>query len=289
MYIPRIVLSLALTAGFVVPGCASAEDDLSEEALTSFSRLDRVNAELVAWTYANQRRADIAKCAAAHPSLTTITAQNVGTFTQIEDVAYTDLQAFIEHRLGSAAGLTLTDLRRDIEKNALAELKAISPPDQPAFDYDALFRIPANRDVLSRYRTAYITAAEDRAIGLVTSPAAVDVRALREKWRAVEYDRAEFDCGFLRPVAFVGVPTVGDLRKAYGIKGSVVSKGTIAIDKFAANSDAAGGAATFKPVGEILKHPRIKQRYYFIGPTTHVLLVVDEWNHAYGVSVAYAG
>jgi hypothetical protein len=283
-----LALTLATSASACVNDAMDPPNDLSEDALTVATRLDQVTASEIATEYALVIRDELNACSTAHPSMTTIDAGNVSAFTRIDSTFYMTLGAYIRERLRTTPSLTLVQLRNGAQATAIAELEPLAPAGS-FLDYEREFS--RHESVLVRYSDAYTAAAEVKAIR-AASPTAVDLNALREAWRATVRQRPGFDSRFLRPVVFAGEPTVGDLRKVFQIRGGVASWGMRALERFANTPEGPNGAPAFRPIGEMLRSPSIKKRYFFAdagrGFGSNTLVVVDANNHAYGMFMGYS-
>ncbi|MFO0665121.1 MAG: hypothetical protein U0174_14300 [Polyangiaceae bacterium] len=264
----RILVAVAvLSFCSLQAGCAASDDELSEDAITSSKVLDRVTVADIAKAYEKARNSDLDACTQAHPAITNLTLQNVDAFTTREDVSYQELAEYIRMRLNGQPSVSVADLRSGARTLAQAELDPLAPA--PTFlDYDAAYRVVRNREVLLRYRSAYVSAAEESSFKNAKAPAGTSLRTLRTKWQAVQEERANFDSEFLRPIAFSGAPTVGDLRKAFKIRGDYVASGADAISGFQRASEGAGNAPGFSALANIIKSTNFKKRYFRGGGAT---------------------
>ncbi len=294
--VSALTLLLCFTlASPLLAGCSqevpqSNDAETSEEALTRSTPLDRVTVTEIAAVYERTILSELDACVAAHPDIQTISSEEeTSKFVANGNVYLHDLGDYIELQLKSQSSITVSALRFGVKAFAEKELKSLGAG---TVAFDKLYEQRASQDLWFRYSSAYELAAEEKALSLVRSPAGVDVPALRQMWKGVQEDRDRLDSAFLRPVAFAGHPTIGDLRKAFKISVAYQEWGSDALDAFQHGREAAGDNATFAKIRTVLENPSIKKRFYFEGQedswSHHVLVLVDEYDQAYGFSMGYS-
>lgn len=133
---------------------------------------------------------------------------------------------------------------------------------------------------------------ERNALRAFKAPQGINLKKLIEQWGTVQED-ASLDTDVFYPVLFSAQPSLTDIRRAFPIgKVGLVSTKWKAIDDFAGSDEGPAGDEGFKPIGDALKGPGIRQRFYFRGEaedwSSNVLLVVDEHNQAWGFQMGYS-
>lgn len=299
------MISRILTAGSLAvflafsAGCTASTDpatddqapetpESAEEAQTSrttFTRLDEATAAEVADVFAARFDRELTLVLGAHPDIQTITKTNVGRLTQIGTTFYMDLKEAIElilADLGQASAKPST-LRARSRAWALGKL---APHVKNGI---VRFR---GIDPLCLYEATKLTE-EQLSIDRYTKARGVNLPDLRAKWSTVQGVRGNLDSAFLRPVKVSKEPTVAEMKKHFGIKGSLQAWGWQAIDDFHQAGEGPDGAAQFEPIADSLKHSiGIKKRFFFVGGgegwSNHVLVVMDEKNQLFGFSMGYS-
>jgi hypothetical protein len=281
-----LLLSLSLLAftGCAAPAEEETASDESELRGTKFTRLDRATADQVADTFKATFDRQLAECLAAHPSITTITKNNISTLTSIGNVHYIDLGDALEKMLEDKGqqSARVTTLKSYARTWALAKLAPHVKDGKVAFEgVDPLAIYEAVRDT-----------EEALSIANAEKPRGIDLAALRAQWREVEGEN-NLDSDFLRPVKVDREPSLTEIKKHFGYgRLSMQSFGWDAVDEFAGSHEGPAGSAKFKPIQNALKHSiGIKKRWYFTGGgeewSRNVLVVMDEKNQLWGFMMGY--
>jgi hypothetical protein len=247
-------------------------------AKTKFTPLDAVTADDVADAFVARFNSELDVVLAAHPSIQTVTKNNVGTLTAVGSVFYLDLGEAITgilDQLGQASARPST-LRSKARAWALAKLAG------------------SGAEPLALYE-AKKAAAEKNAFARAEKPRGVVFSTIRAQWAAVQSDRGTLDSSFLLPVKVDKEPSITELKKHFGISSrvSLTSWGWQAVDDMNAAGEGPDGAASFRPVMETLKHSYgIKKRFFLSGGgngwSSHVLVVMDDKNQLWGFSMGYS-
>jgi hypothetical protein len=281
--------SLSLLA-FTGIGCAAPTEeetasDESELRGTKFTRLDQATPEQVADTFTATFVKQLDECFAAHPSIRSVTKNNISELTSIGNLHYIDLGEALGYMLDdkgqqSARPSTLKGYARSW---ALARLAPHVKNGKVAFEgVDPLAIYEAVRDT-----------EEALSIANAEKPRGIDIAALRAQWREVEGEN-NLDSDFLRPVKVDREPSLTEIKKHFGYgRLSMQSFGWDAVDDFAGAHEGPDGSVKFKPIQTALKHGiGIKKRWYLVGGgsewSRNVLVVMDEKNQLWGFMMGYS-
>lgn len=282
-----LLLSLSLLA---FTGCAAPaeEETASEESElrgTKFTRLDRATADQVADTFVATFDEQLDACLAAHPTIRTVTKNNISTLTSIGNLHYLDLGDALEKMLDDKGqqSARVTTLQRYARPWALAKLAPHVKDGKVAFEgIDPLAIYEAVRDT-----------EEALSIANAEKPRGIDIAALRKQWREVEGEN-NLDSDFLRPVKVDREPSLTEIKKHFGYgRLSMASYGWDAVDDFANAGEGPEGSAKFTPIKNALKYGiGIKKRWYLVGGgsewSRNVLVVMDEKNQLWGFMMGYS-
>jgi hypothetical protein len=284
-----LLLSLSLLA-FAAGGCAAPaeEETASEESElrgTKFTRLDQATPDEVADTFKATFDKQLGECLAAHPSITTITKNNISTLTGIGNLHYIDLGEALRYMLDDKgqASARVSTLKNYARAWALARLAPHVKNGKVAFE---------GVDPLAIYEAVRSTE-EALSIANADKPRGIDLAALRAQWREVEGEN-NLDSDFLRPVKVDREPSLTEIKRHFGYgRLSMQSFGWDAVDDFANAGEGPEGSAKFKPIQNALKHSiGIKKRWYLTGGgsewSRNVLIVMDEKNQLWGFMMGYS-
>lgn len=285
-----VLLSLSLLALPAFTGCAAdpqeeTASDESELRGTKFTRLDQATPEQVADTFKATFVKQLDECLEAHPSIRSVTKNDISTLTSIGNLHYIDLGEALRYMLDdkgleSARPSTLKGYARSW---ALAKLASHVKNGKVAFE---------GVDPLAIYEAVRHTE-EALSIANAAQPRGIDIAALRAQWREVEAEN-NLDSDFLRPVKVDREPSLTEIKKHFGYgRLSMQSFAWDAVDDFANAGEGPEGSVKFKPIQNALKHSLgIKKRWYLTGGgsewSRNVLIVMDEKNQLWGFMMGYS-
>lgn len=285
-----ILVATFLGLSAVVVGCGQADttDAASVESpLVSITRLDRVKPAEVAAEYAAHLEPSLKSCIRGNPNIVNVDRSNLDAFYRPGVQSHYDVREALDKML-SEEGVTSIPVATLSTGIASWAERALSR----SVDVEGYYVAPHDGGLI--FYSAEMKVREDKALSLAALPGGKPLREIREQWREVQTVQGNLDSAWLNPVKVGSEPSLGDVKKAMGVRysASFASWGDQAIDDFYTAHEGPAEAAEFDPIRDFLKGPSIKKRWYFQDGgnewSSNTLVVLDEHGQLWGMQMGYS-
>lgn len=280
---------------------AQSDDQTSEgkaDSASAKARLDRSTAAEVATTFTKTFHAELDACFAAYRSEIDATATSISlavaaTFTRLSNdgcnnsYEVAEVSRGVLAKLGQSAA-TVGSVKGAVNAWALPQLKAATVNGFVSIDKATL-----------TFYDAIIATQTANAVAREQDPAGVNLDDIRATWNEITRG-SNLDSAYLNPVQLTSAQVTGSsttlfraLRKQFPLNTAVLLEtGNDATTAFHGVGEGLNDDPDFAPIQTALAKRSIKKRFYFAGGgdewSTHVLIVIDQHNQAWGFQMGYS-
>ena len=280
---------------------AQSDDQTSEgkaDSASAKARLDRSTAAEVATTFTKTFHAELDACFAAYRSeidatATSISAVVAATFTRLSNDGCNNSYEVAEVSEGVLATLgrstaKVGDVKAAVNGWALPQLKASTVNGFVSIGKASL-----------TFFDAIIATQTTNAVAREQDPAGVKLDDIRATWNDITHN-SNLDHTYLNPVQLTSAQVNGSsttlfraLRKQFPLNTAVLLEtGNNATTAFHGVSEGLNDDPDFAPIQTALAKRSITKRFFFAGGgdewSTHVLIVIDQHNQAWGFQMGYS-
>jgi hypothetical protein len=275
-----------------------ANDDGKADSASAKARLDRSTAAEVATTFTKTFHAELDACFAAYRSkidgtATSISSAVAATFTRLSNdgcnnsYEVAEVSRGVLAKLGQSAA-TVGEVKAAVNAWALPQLKASTVNGFVSVEKAAL-----------TFYDAVIATQTANAVAREKDPAGVNLDEIRATWNDITRS-SNLDSAYLNPVQLTPAQVNGSsttlfraLRKQFPLKTAVLLEtGNNATTAFHGVSEGLNDDPDFAPIQTALAKRSITKRFFFAGGgdewSTHVLIVIDQHNQAWGFQMGYS-